>query len=50
MVAAGFDAAAVSAERSAPPASRATAKEKVYAFLESRPAGAEMQMKSSGCC
>jgi DNA polymerase III subunit epsilon len=40
-VAAGFDAVGSSAEGMAPPAFRATAKEKVYAFLESRPAGAD---------
>jgi DNA polymerase III subunit epsilon len=40
-VAAGFDAAGISSAEKAPPAYRATAKEKVYAFLESRPAGAE---------
>jgi DNA polymerase-3 subunit epsilon len=40
-VAAGFDAAGISSAEKAPPAYRATAKEKVYAFLESRPAGAD---------
>jgi DNA polymerase III subunit epsilon len=40
-VAAGFGAAGISSAEKAPPAYRATAKEKVYAFLESRPAGAD---------
>ncbi len=40
-MAAGFDAVSSSAVGNAPPAFRATAKEKVYAFLESRPAGAD---------
>ena len=40
-MAAGFDAAGISSAEKAPPAYRATAKEKVYAFLESRPAGAD---------
>jgi len=40
-VAAGFDSATASAPGKSPPAYRATAKEKVYAFLESRPSGAD---------
>jgi DNA polymerase-3 subunit epsilon len=40
-VAAGFDAHGTSSAGKAPPAYHATAKEKVYAFLESRPSGAD---------
>jgi DNA polymerase III subunit epsilon len=40
-VAAGFDSATASAPGKSPPAYRATAKEKVYAYLESRPSGAD---------
>ena len=40
-MAAGFDALGTSSAGKSPPAYRATAKEKVYAFLESRPAGAD---------
>ena len=40
-MAAGFDSARASALGKSPPAYRATAKEKVYAFLESRPSGAD---------
>ncbi len=40
-MAAGFDAHGTSSAGKAPPAYHATAKEKVYAFLESRPAGAD---------
>ena len=40
-MAAGFDSATASALGKSPPAYRATAKEKVYAFLESRPSGAD---------
>jgi DNA polymerase III subunit epsilon len=40
-VAAGFDTQITRSAGKAPPAYHATAKEKVYAFLESRPAGAD---------
>jgi DNA polymerase-3 subunit epsilon len=41
VVAAGLDARGTSSAGKPPPAYRATAKEKVYAFLESRPSGAD---------
>ncbi len=40
-MAAGFDALGTSPAGKSPPAYRATAKEKVYAFLEARPSGAD---------
>lgn len=40
-MAAGFDALGTSSAGKSPPAYRATAKEKVYAFLEARPSGAD---------